>query len=61
MDQQAGSPGAGSIKALEISQEELKNSLDLIPTEQAEALQKASDRIRRYRMKNKQEFLAIHR
>ncbi len=46
---------AGSIEALEISQEELKNSLDLIPTEQAEALQKAADRIRRYHEKQKQD------
>ncbi len=46
---------AGSIKALEISQEELKNSLDLIPIEQAEALQKAADRIRRYHEKQKQD------
>ncbi len=46
---------AGSIEALEISQEELKNSLDLIPIEQAEALQKAADRIRRYHEKQKQD------
>ena len=46
---------ANSIEALEISQEELKNSLDLIPTEQAEALQKAADRIRRYHEKQKQD------
>ena len=47
---------AGSIEALEISQEELKNSLYLIPTEQAEALQKAADRIRRYHEKQKQDY-----
>jgi len=46
---------AGSIEALEISQEELKNSFDLIPAEQAEALQKAADRIRRYHEKQKQD------
>jgi len=46
---------ADSIEALEISHEELKNSLDLIPTEQAEALQKAADRIRRYHEKQKQD------
>lgn len=45
---------ADSINALEISREELEESLKKIPAEQAEALEKAAGRIRRYHEKQKQ-------
>jgi histidinol dehydrogenase len=43
-----------TIQALEISQEELQESLKLISPQQTNALEKASDRIRRYHEKQKQ-------
>ena len=44
-----------AIQALEISQEELQESLKQISPEQTSALEKASDRIRRYHEKQKQD------
>jgi len=46
---------ADSITALEIPREELEESLKHIPAEQAEALEKAAGRIRRYHEKQKQD------
>ena len=44
-----------SMSALEIPRETLESSLDGIPAEQAQALQEAADRIRRYHEKQKQD------
>lgn len=46
---------AKSIQALEISRDELQQSLENLPVEQSAALQKAAARIRRYHEKQKQD------